>query len=102
VDVDYYAAMGGKAYSALAGLFSGRSGGRSFARLYDELSSNYFGLIDVLNVISERTTTAESVRDAVGLIRLYERWERTKSERLQRALQERGVFPVYGTDYQMH
>ncbi|MHB8416891.1 MAG: hypothetical protein ACYDCL_02375 [Myxococcales bacterium] len=86
VDVDYYVAMGGRAYAALSEIFQGGS----VAALYQELSAKFLGLVDLLGEVSDRT----AVRTNQGLIRLYERYVKTGSERLARLLGERGVLPI--------
>ncbi len=86
VDVDYYVAMGGRAYSALSEIFHGGS----VADLYQELSAQFTRLVDLLSEVSERTFG----RTNQGLVKLYERYVRTGSERLARMLGEQGVLPI--------
>jgi hypothetical protein len=83
VDVDYYIAMGGRAYDAV-GAISARHAGRD---LWDELSSRFRQLVDLLNEVSERTLASTDK----GLVRLYERWMKTGSDRLAGMLTARGV-----------
>ena len=80
VDVDYYIAMGGKAYSSLG------------AGVWEELSSKFRLLVDLLNEVSERTLHSTNT----GLVRLYERWLKTGSERLAGLLVKQGVVPRKG------
>jgi hypothetical protein len=84
VDVDYYAAMGGRAYDALSGL-SHRQKGASV--VFSELSAKFLRIVDLLNEISERATITSNA----GILRLYERYVRTGSERLRTLLEDRGV-----------
>jgi len=83
VDVDYYIAMGGRAYDAV-GAVASRHAGRD---LWDELSSRFRLLVDLLNEVSERTLASTDA----GMVRLYERWMKTGSERLGMVLAGRGV-----------
>ncbi len=83
VDVDYYIAMGGRAYDAV-GAHAARHGERT---LWDELSEKFALLVDLLNEVSERTVASTNA----GLMRLYERWVKTGSSRLQGLLQKQGV-----------
>jgi hypothetical protein len=83
VDVDYYIAMGGRAYDAV-GAIAARHAGRD---LWDELSSRFRLLVDLLNEVSERTLASTDK----GFVRLYERWVKTGSERLAGVLAARGV-----------
>lgn len=86
VDVDYYIAMGGRAYDAV-GNHAARHGERS---LWDELSEKFALLVDLLNEVSERTLASTNA----GLVRLYERWMKTGSVRLQGLLQKQGVYAL--------
>lgn len=85
VDVDYYIAMGGRAYDALAQQAMERS-------LWNELASRFRLLVDLLNEVSERTLASTNL----GLVRLYERWMKTGSERLAAMLVKQGVVPRKG------
>jgi hypothetical protein len=83
VDVDYYIAMGGRAYDAV-GSIAARHASRD---LWDELSSRFRLLVDLLNEVSERTLASTET----GMVRLYERWLKTGSDRLAGVLAGRGV-----------
>jgi hypothetical protein len=80
VDVDYYIAMGGRAYDALSGISRERS-------LWGELSEKFALLVDLLNEVSERTLASTNT----GLVRLYERFLKTGSTRVQGLLGAQGV-----------
>ncbi len=90
VDVDYYIAMGGRAYDAV-GVLAARHA-RNEKTLWDELSSRFRLLVDLLNEVSERTLASTNA----GLVRLYERWMKTRSERLAMQLVRQGVTPRKG------
>jgi hypothetical protein len=85
VDVDYYVSMGEYAYGSLS---------RAEDALHDvfhELARNFVGFSDVLADVSERTgVTPASNHD---LLRLYEKWLRTGSERDGQRLIEKGIVP---------
>jgi hypothetical protein len=83
VDVDYYIAMGGRAYDALSG--SERVSG--LAELYAELAGRFPELVDVLAEIAELSELSSNR----GLVRLYERFLATGSQRVADRLRERGV-----------
>ena len=85
VDVDYYIAMGGRAYDAVARHAPQRS-------LWEELSERFRLLVDILNEVSERTLASSEA----GVLRLYERWMRTGSDRLASMLTLKGVVPRKG------
>jgi len=83
VDAGYYRAMGERAYGALA------DGERSqtLAGLYGELSRRFESFVDCFAEIAE-LADLESNR---GLVRLYERFQLTRSERVAEKLRARGV-----------
>ncbi len=85
VDVDYYIGMGGTAYQQVAH----RVEDSMRQSLYGELSEKFGALVDVLAEVGDRTQT-KTERD---LLRLYDLWVRTRSDRAARALQEAGIVP---------
>jgi hypothetical protein len=89
VDVDYYIEVGGTAYGELA-RGAPEIGGKSLGQVFAELARNFARLVEVLMTVSRRTTRARTNRDVV---RLYERWLRTKSGWAARRLVEEGVMP---------
>ena len=91
VDLDYYISMGGGAYSNLSSLVGTQKQGEIFVELYMDLAEKFSELVELLNVISEETNMYNP-REA-DLVRLYERWSRTGSERIERLLFERGLMP---------
>jgi hypothetical protein len=91
VDIDYYIAMGGRAYSALAELLRDAKLGS----LYEDLAEKFVPHVDLLSEVSDRA----SVGTNQGLLRLYERWVRTGSRRVARLLGERGVLPTKGSGF---
>ena len=86
VDVDYYKSMGEYAYGSLS-----RADDDAFAEVFGELARRFVGYMDVLADISERT----ALTSTADVLRLYEKWLRTGSERDGRRLVECGVLPNY-------
>jgi len=84
VDIDYYIQLGECAYGSLA-----RRGDETFADAFDELAEKFTAFVEVLGEVSEKTTP-KSEKD---ILRLYELWVRTRSERAAKALQEAGIVP---------
>jgi hypothetical protein len=84
VDIDYYRSLGECAYASLS-----RSEGEAFAEVFDELARKFVGFMDVLADISDRTTLASPT----DVLRIYEKWLRTGSEREGQRLVERGIVP---------
>jgi hypothetical protein len=83
VDVDYYIAMGGRAYGTLAET-ERRPG---LEGLYGELSERFGQFVDLFAEIAELS----DLRSNRGLVRLYERFLATRDARVAKLLEERGV-----------
>jgi hypothetical protein len=83
VDVDYYIAMGERAYRTLAET----ERGAGLDALYGELSGRFPQFVDLFAEIAELS----DLRSNRGLIRLYERFLATRDERVGKLLRERGV-----------
>lgn len=84
VDVDYYIALGERAYGSLA-----RHADETFSDVFDELAGKFVEFVDVLGEVSERTALTSNA----DLLRLYEKWLRTKSRRSGDLLVEQGIVP---------
>lgn len=84
VDIDYYITLGERAYGSLA-----RQGDDTLADVFDELAEKFSGFVDVLSEVSERTALTSNS----DLLRLYERWLRTRSRRRGDLLARRGIVP---------
>ena|ERR1700744_1881083 len=91
IDVDYYIAMGGAAYSELARYFHGNPNSAVFGDVYDELGVKFPRFVDVFAEVAEETMSGN-----LDLVRLYERWLRTGSEWMERRLRAQGVIPRKG------
>jgi hypothetical protein len=90
IDIDYHIAMGGNAYSALADSMPRSASGRTIAGIYAELARKFQRLVDALNEVSEMSYV-HSDRD---ILRLYEIWMKTGSQRAHGLLGRLGVRPV--------
>jgi len=92
VDVDYYMDMGIISYNMLSEFFSGngRDYNTTLSSLYREMSEKFLKFADILDEISEES----SIKTALDLLRLYERWLKTKSKRTETLLRELGIEPV--------
>ena len=85
VDVGYYIMIGGHAYTALS-----RRASRTCSPVFAELAEKFPAFVDVLSEVSERTACTSNA----DLLRLYEKWLRTRSQRSGQLLVERGVVPI--------
>jgi len=92
VDVDYYIGMGGSAYSELARGGVGWTGD-PFSDVFGELAVNFARFVAALTLISARMTRPASNQDVV---RLYRRWQETKSRSAAARLAALGMMPPRG------
>jgi hypothetical protein len=90
IDIDYHIAMGGNAYSSLADSMQRSVSGRSIAVIYAELAQKFQRLVDALNEVSEMSY----VHTDADILRLYEIWMKTGSQRAHGLLSRLGVQPV--------
>ncbi|MEZ4750788.1 MAG: hypothetical protein R3B54_09240 [Bdellovibrionota bacterium] len=81
VDMDYYFGMGGGAYWQLSTITLGNTG------TYQELSQKFRPFSDVLGEMSERS----GIQNNSDLLRTYERWLFTGSDRLKQLLSTHGI-----------
>jgi len=86
VDIEYYFGMGGTAYQTLSALETNTIS----KRVYEELSGKFQPYSNVLGEMGERS----GIQSNKDILRLYERWMATGSERLRKLLSEQGIQPV--------
>lgn len=98
VDIDYYMAMGTTSYNYLAHIHKEDRSLKGVAALFSELAAKFGTFMDVLTEVSERSrlTTSSDV------LRVYERWLRTKSRQAERMLREMGIEPHKVTTKAIH
>jgi hypothetical protein len=85
VDVDYYIDVGGTAYQHVAD----RSGEEMKKGLYMELARRFGAFVEVLAEVSDRTTP----QTEKNILRIYELWIKTRSERAANMLKNAGILP---------
>ncbi len=83
VDIDYYISLGGYAYGSLG------ASDDMLSPIFVELSEKFVSFVDVISEVSERT----SLTSDADILRLYERWVRTRSRRNGDLLAEKGIVP---------
>jgi hypothetical protein len=93
VDVDYYIAMGGSAYSSVSSTIGSRFQDRAGQQLFEELTDKFVAFVDVLAEVCEQANFNNN-RD---VMRLYEVWIRTGSKRARSQLQKLGITPIPGS-----
>jgi hypothetical protein len=90
VDLDYYISMGGGAYSSLSMESGGSIRGRATGAIFAELGDKFPRFVDVLN---DMRVQADSSSDS-DVLRQYEIWLKTGSERAARLLRRQGIHPL--------
>ncbi|RYZ99089.1 MAG: hypothetical protein EOP11_19875 [Proteobacteria bacterium] len=88
VDVDYYIGMGGAAYATAAELDEKRAR----AGVLGELSRDFPKCVEILSQISEEAGFQPANHQ--DLLRTYDLWAKTGSERLAKRLARAGIMPV--------
>ena len=94
IDIDYYIAMGERAYAYVSSITTRDV----FSEMFGELSEKFPRLVDVIGEVSE----ASGVTSDRDLLRLYERWLATKSGRLLEKLKNEGILPVDASTDVLH
>ena len=89
VDVDYYAAMGGTAYSYLSENHNINSSDLVFNEIFYELSRKFIDFADVLSEINENQEKSNN-----DLLRTYELWLKTGSQKAKNLLIASGIQPI--------
>jgi hypothetical protein len=91
VNIDYYIAMGGGAYGFLSN--SSVSSRHSSGRMFAELAAKFQAFVDVLAEVSDNS----GLRAPTDVMRLYENWARTGSQRAADKLRKLGIEPSAGS-----
>ncbi len=86
-DVDYYIGMGGAAYGSLSESMDGKTSGRVHSLMFAELSNFFSDFVQVLGEIADYSNP----QDDSGVLKLYESWMRTGSQRAARKLERAGI-----------
>lgn len=89
VGVDYYVNMGGAAYGTLAQNIRGSIRGRAVGAVFNELAEKFTAFVDVLADIRDAARTSHS-----DVLRLYDNWQKTGSQRAARILRGLGIEPT--------
>ncbi len=84
VSAGYYSCLGGQAYGAI------QAKNRGLEELFGELAARFGEFADVLAEVSERC----ALTDDRNLLRLYERWLETGSQRSAETLRQQGILVV--------
>lgn len=88
VDIGYYIRMGYTAYSSVSQLITDQTG-KTLKELFDELAGNFTGLVNVLSDVAD----SSNLKTDQDLLRLYEKWLATGSDRVHALLCKEGITP---------
>jgi len=91
VGVEYYISMGGTAYGTLSDVRRYRYDPGHHALVFGELADNFRQLVAVLAQVSERSSAFSATNES--LLRLYDLWVRTGSQRIAEKLRVLGLEP---------
>ena len=94
VSRDYVVTMGGRAYAQASRLaaYSPRESVR--CEVYEQLADGFEVYVEAIDDVRESTT----LRTPQDIVRLYEKWKRTRSPKIARRLRSEGVFPAIESD----
>jgi hypothetical protein len=87
VDIDYYVEMGGSAYGELARGGPGWTGD-PFGDVFAELAQGFVRFVGALALVSRRVALPATNQD---IVRLYRRWQETRSQSAAAQLAAMGV-----------
>jgi hypothetical protein len=94
IDVDYYISLGMSSYENLASIFE-QNYKSDFNFVFNELAKKFVSITGVLAEISSESSTKWND----GILRLYERWLKTRSKRDERLLCKKGIVPNATLDH---
>lgn len=90
VDVDYYIGMGGAAYGYVSESFKGRERDDVYSEIFSELAAKFTAFVDILAEVGEKSNLSSNT----DLLRIYEIWLKTGSERAEKKLRGFGIYPA--------
>ncbi len=99
VDGKYLRGLGTRAYEEAGSMLRRAPAETPATRgpdLFAELAGNFDAFVGVLTDVAD-ATVATSLESSRGLLKVYERWLKTGSDRLASALTSHGVVPTRGT-----
>lgn len=94
VDPKYLHGIGTRAYAAASSMLRGQADDCG-PDVFAELADKFDAFVDVVAEVADSTITMD-IESPKGLLKVYERWLRTGSQRLADALTSHGVMPTRG------
>jgi len=95
VDPRYLRGLGTRAYGAAGSILRRGPEAQTAPDLFAELALNFDAFVGVFSDIAD-TTVAMGIENSRGLVKAYERWLKTGSDRLACALTSHGLMPTRG------
>lgn len=89
-DISYYISLGSSAYNNVSTLMRDHHGDENFRVMYNALAEKFHNLVDVVAEVSE----VPGQERPMDILAIYDRWTRTHSDRLRRALHKVGITPI--------
>jgi hypothetical protein len=86
----YSVAMGERAYSSAGALAAFSPTEAARRHVYDELADAFEDFVLAFDELRE----SSSLRTPQDIVKLYDRWRRTRSPQLAERLRQEGVFPI--------
>lgn len=98
VALAYVAALGARAYDHAATMLNGRNATEGASDVLRELARNFEMFTLLLNEVADALLAQSAPATARATLELYETWLCSRSEPLARALIERGLVPLRGSE----
>ena len=89
-DINYYITMGSSAYEQASALSRGYVRDDGIPEPLESLSRNFLQVVDIMAQASDST----AIQQDSNILVLYDRWNRSGSDRLRGLLEEKGINPV--------
>ena len=89
-DINYYVTMGSSAYEQASTLSRASIRDDGIPEILESLSRNFLQVVDIMAQASDST----AMRQDSNILALYDRWNRSGSERLRGLLEENGISPI--------
>ena len=89
VSLDFYKIIGCTSYNHLATIMKSKVQSKTFWELYHELAENFSVFVDILSEVSDKSFSHTNK----DILKVYERWLKTKSLRDEKILKKEGIFP---------
>jgi hypothetical protein len=89
-DINYFITMGASAYDQASLLTKSQTRDDGLHETLDALSKNFAQIVDVVAQASD----SSALQQDSSILNLYDRWNRSGSERIRILLQEKGILPI--------